>query len=168
MPKVEAAEVAAEAEHVCCEAGEAVVSEVEGGQERAGGQPGGRQVAQQVVGEREAVQARQPLGTHRHYITYNEAASCSISSSFHFSWFRKWNTLCSSAVSAVCTTHYPLPVTHLPGLLGTFSSVCYDLARGGSAGSAIRNQDQISTHRQHCAKPEYVGNTCTEAQVSLQ
>ena len=51
MPKVEAAEVGAEAEHVCCEAGEAVVSEVEGGEVRAGGQPGGRQVAQQVVGE---------------------------------------------------------------------------------------------------------------------
>ena len=106
MPKVEAAEVAAEAEHVCCEAGEAVVSEVEGGEVRAGGEPGGRQVAQQVVGEGEAVQARQPWGTHRHY---NQAASCSISFSFHFSWFRKWNTLCSSAVSTVCTTHYPLP-----------------------------------------------------------
>ena len=60
MPYVEAAEVGAEAEHVCCEAGEAVVSEVEGGEVRAGGEPGGRQVAQQVVGEGEAVQARQP------------------------------------------------------------------------------------------------------------
>ena len=75
MPYVEAAEVGAEAEHVCCEAGEAVVSEVEGGEVRAGGEPGGRQVAQQVVGEGEAVQARQPWGKHRHY---NQAASCSI------------------------------------------------------------------------------------------
>ena len=57
MPEVEAAEVAAEAEHVGCEAGEAVVGEVEGGQVRAGGEPGGRQVAQQVVAEVEAVEA---------------------------------------------------------------------------------------------------------------